>query len=210
MHSALNELPEIPELVAEGVITDPESAKGRLLSASASLFKQKGFARTTVRDIAAEVGILSGSIFHHFPNKESILLAVMSEAIYLALARMRKAIEGESDIAKRFRGLVRCELEAIHGFTGVGFTLLSSEWRYLSEASQKEVLKLRNEYEGFHRSVYAEAKEQGLIKVEPFFLRHFLRGALAETANWFHLDGDYSLEELVDQVALTAALPELS
>lgn len=210
MHSALNELPEIPELVAEGVITDPESAKGRLLSASASLFKQKGFARTTVRDIAAEVGILSGSIFHHFPNKESILLAVMSEAIYLALARMRKAIEGEGDIAKRFRGLVRCELEAIHGFTGVGFTLLSSEWRYLSEASQKEVLKLRNEYEGFHRSVYAEAKEQGLIKVEPFFLRHFLRGALAETANWFHLDGDYSLEELVDQVALTAALPELS
>ena len=210
MHSALNELPEIPELVAEGVITDPKSAKGRLLSAAASLFKQKGFARTTVRDIAADVGILSGSIFHHFPNKESILLAVMSEAIYLALARMRKAIEGESDIAKRFRVLVRLELEAIHGFTGVGFTLLSSEWRYLSESSQKEVLKLRNEYEGFHRSVYAEAKEQGLIKVEPFFLRHFLRGALAETANWFHLDGDYSLDELVDQVALTAALPELS
>ncbi|MCV6624048.1 MAG: TetR/AcrR family transcriptional regulator [Cellvibrionaceae bacterium] len=207
MQSALNELPEIPALVADGVITDPDSAKGRLLNASATLFKQKGFARTTVRDIAAEVGILSGSIFHHFPNKESILLAVMSEAIYLALARMRNAIEGEASIPKRFRALVRCELEAIHGFTGVGFTLLSSEWRYLSEASQKEVLKLRDEYEAFHRGVYAEAKEQGLIKVEPFFLRHFLRGALAETANWFHLDGDYSLDELVEQVSLTAALP---
>ncbi len=207
MHGALNQLPEVPVLVADGIITDPESAKGRLLGASASLFKQKGFARTTVRDIAAEVGILSGSIFHHFPNKESILLAVMSEAISLALARMHKAVEGEQDVVKKFRALVRCELEAIHGFTGVGFTLLSSEWRYLSETSQKEVLKLRDEYESFHRNVYAEAKAQGLIKVEPFFLRHFLRGALAETGHWFHLDGNYSLDELVEQVCLTAALP---
>ena len=79
----------IPQLVSEGLLTEPNSAKGRLLAASAALFKQKGFSRTTVRDIAAEVGILSGSIFHHFANKESILRTIMLEAIYLVLARMK-------------------------------------------------------------------------------------------------------------------------
>ena len=58
-----------------------DSPRGRLLSAAAHLFRDKGFDRTTVRDIAASVGIQSGSIFHHFKSKEDILFAVMEEVI---------------------------------------------------------------------------------------------------------------------------------
>ena len=54
-----------------------DSPRGRLLSAAAQLFREKGFDRTTVRDIAAAVGIQSGSIFHHFKSKEDILYSVM-------------------------------------------------------------------------------------------------------------------------------------
>jgi AcrR family transcriptional regulator len=196
----------IPQLVSEGLLTEPNSAKGRLLAASAALFKQKGFSRTTVRDIAAEVGILSGSIFHHFTNKESILRTIMLEAIYLVLARMKLAITGLDSSEQKMRALLRCELEAIHGLNGIGFTLLSAEWRFLSDDSQSEILKLRSEYEAFHRNIYAEAKSLGHINVEPFFMRHFVRGALIETANWYHLDGDLPLEGLVEQIYLTTAV----
>ncbi|MCV6626120.1 MAG: TetR/AcrR family transcriptional regulator [Cellvibrionaceae bacterium] len=197
---------ELAQLVSQGLVTDPASPKGRLLAASAQLFKQKGFAGTTVRDIAAEVGILSGSIFHHFPNKESILKAVMAEAILTCLARMESAVAKLETTPARFRALVRCELEAIHGISGVGFTLLTSEWRCLSADSQAEILKLRQRYEGLHREVLADAKAQGWTQVEPFLLRHFMRGALAETSNWFHLNGDLSLEDLVDQICLAAGM----
>lgn len=198
---------ELQHLIDQGLITDPSSAKGRLLAAAAQLFKAKGFARTTVRDIAAEVGILSGSIFHHFPNKESILQAVMAEAIQLAIARMETAVAGQTTVQAKMRAVLRCELEAIHGLSvGVGFTLLTAEWRYLSEDSQQSILVLRDRYEGFHRDIYQHAKDQGLIKVEPFYLRHFVRGALTETGHWYHLDGDLSLDGLVEQIYLTAAI----
>ena len=60
-------------MIASGQISDPASPRGRLLAAAAKLFRAKGYSRTTVRDLAAEVGILSGSIFHHFNNKDEIL-----------------------------------------------------------------------------------------------------------------------------------------
>ena len=56
----------IPQLVSEGLLTEPNSAKGRLLAASALLFKQKGFSRTTVRDIAGGGGDPLGKYLSSF------------------------------------------------------------------------------------------------------------------------------------------------
>jgi len=47
-----------------------------------------------VRDLAAAVGIQSGSIFHHFRTKEDILKAVMTEAILVNTERMRARLKG--------------------------------------------------------------------------------------------------------------------
>ena len=127
----------------------------------------------------------------------------MVEAIHLVLARMKLAITDVDSCVDKMYALLRCELQAIHGLNGVGFTLLSAEWRFLSDTSQSEILKLRDEYEAFHRDIYTEAKALGHINVEPFFMRHFVRGALIETANWYHLNGDLPLEGLVEKIYLT-------
>ena len=44
-----------------------------LLAIAARLFADKGFKNTTVRDIADAAGILSGSLYHHFDSKESMV-----------------------------------------------------------------------------------------------------------------------------------------
>ena len=72
----------VRELIASGQVTDPESARGKLLQTAAHLFRNKGYERTTVRDLASAVGIQSGSIFHHFKSKDDILRAVMQETIH--------------------------------------------------------------------------------------------------------------------------------
>ncbi|MGB2249103.1 MAG: TetR/AcrR family transcriptional regulator, partial [Alcanivorax sediminis] len=94
-----------------------DSPRGRLLSAAAHLFRDKGFDRTTVRDIAASVGIQSGSIFHHFKSKEDILYAVMEEVIHFNTARLQKAVAGEVTAEGRLRALIREELQSIVGDT---------------------------------------------------------------------------------------------
>lgn len=105
-------MPDTPAI--HGIDNSP---RGRLLSAAAHLFRDKGFDRTTVRDIAAAVGIQSGSIFHHFKSKEDILFAVMEEVIRFNTERLRQAVADGATPLEQLRNLVRAELTATVGDT---------------------------------------------------------------------------------------------
>ncbi|WP_250460976.1 TetR/AcrR family transcriptional regulator [Microbulbifer litoralis] len=188
----------VSALVADGLLTDPDSPRGRLLNAAARLFEQKGFARTTVRDIAAEVGILSGSIFHHFASKEEILCGVMREVTVFARARMEQAVARAGTPRQQLRACIVCELEAIHGLAVPGFSILVVEWRSLSPQSQKRVLRLRDDYEQLWRDVIAAA---GNPCEDPALARRLLLGALTHTHTWFKpRSRGLSLPELADRV----------
>ncbi len=184
-------------------IVDLNSARGRLQQIAASLFKSKGFSSTTVRDIAAKVGIQSGSIFHHFKNKEQILLSVMNDAILRVMASMQQSLALTNNTREQFHCLVLCELQAIHDDNLAGFQLLMSEWRSLNNENQQKILKLREKYELLWLEVLEKAQQEGLINVESFYLRGFIRGALVETSNWYKVDGDVSLKLLTKKLVLT-------
>jgi AcrR family transcriptional regulator len=58
--------------------TGKASRREELLAIAAELFAQRGFKNTTVRDIADAAGILSGSLYHHFDSKESMVDEILS------------------------------------------------------------------------------------------------------------------------------------
>ncbi len=51
----------------------------QILDASLRLFSERGFARTTVRDIAREAGITDAAIYYHFESKRELLEALVEE-----------------------------------------------------------------------------------------------------------------------------------
>lgn len=196
------------DLVASGQITDPDSARGKLLQTAAHLFRSKGYERTTVRDLASAVGIQSGSIFHHFKSKDEILRSVMEETIRYNTALMRASLAEASDLRGRVLALIRCELQSIMGGTGEAMAVLVYEWRSLAEPSQHFILELRDTYEQLWLDVLGEAKEAGYFKADPFILRRFLTGALSWTTTWFRPEGPMSLDQLAEE-ALSLVLKEV-
>ncbi|MBP5077374.1 TetR/AcrR family transcriptional regulator [Pseudomonas chlororaphis] len=195
------------QLVANGQLTDPDSARGKLLQTAAHLFRNKGYERTTVRDLAGAVGIQSGSIFHHFKSKDDILRAVMEETIHYNTALMRAELAEASSVRERVLALIRCELQSIMGGSGEAMAVLVYEWRSLSAQGQADVLALRDIYEQIWSQVLGEAKDAGLIKGDVFITRRFLTGALSWTTTWFRADGSLTLEQLAEE-ALTLVLNE--
>jgi len=181
-------------------LVDLNSPRGRLQQMAASLFKAKGFSRTTVRDIAAKVGIQSGSIFHHFKNKEQILQSVMNDAILRVMDSMQQKLAETTNTNEQLYCLVLCELEAIHDEQLAGFQLLISEWRSLNDENQQKILKLRQQYELLWLNVLDQAQQENLVNVDSFYLRGFIRGALIETGNWYKLGGDVTLETLAQKL----------
>ncbi|BAU73621.1 TetR/AcrR family transcriptional regulator [Metapseudomonas furukawaii] len=195
------------ELVASGQITDPESARGKLLQTAAHLFRSKGYERTTVRDLAGAVGIQSGSIFHHFKSKDEILRSVMEETVLYNTALMKASLAEAGSLRERVLALIRCELQSIMGGTGEAMGVLVYEWRSLSEESQQYILQLRDSYEQIWLQVLEEARAEGYFAADPFILRRFLTGALSWTTTWFRPEGPMSIDQLAEQ-ALSLVLKE--
>jgi len=194
-------------LIAENLVSDPNGARGRLLKEAARLFRDKGYERTTVRDLAAAVGIQSGSLFHHFRTKEEILKAVMVETIRLNTALMQAAVDAAETSEDKLRALVRAELESVNGQTGEAMAVLVFEWRSLSEASQAEVLELRDIYEKLWLDALAALKQEGRLEADPFVVRRMLTGALSWTVTWYKpTRGGLTLDGLTDEVMSMMAL----
>ena len=198
VHQKRSDMSLVQNMIDQGQITDPNSAKGRLLVAAARLFKNKGYERTTVRDLAAEIGIQSGSLFHHYRSKEAILQAVMEETIIQNTAVMREALSKADNPRDKVLALVRCELQAILGETGEAMSVLVYEWRSLKPESQKHILALRDTYEQLWLDTLEEARVAGMVQIDAFILRRFLTGALSWTTNWYKPDGEMTMEQLAE------------
>lgn len=177
-----------------------DTPRGKLLSAAARLFREQGYERTTVRDIAALVGIQSGSLFHHFRSKEEILKAVMVDVIRFNTQRLRSAVESAGDTRSRLLALIECELQSIVGDTREAMAVLVYSWDGLLPASQKEVLELRAAYEEIWLTVLRAAREEGLIDVDPFVLRRLLAGSISWSGTWYDPKGSLSIRDLASTV----------
>ncbi|MGY1811963.1 TetR/AcrR family transcriptional regulator [Blastococcus sp. SYSU D00820] len=90
-----------------------------ILDRAAALFARRGFAKTSLQDVADAVGLSKAGLLHHFPSKDALRTAVLAQARDLAAEvlrrvgdlpagpdRDRRAIEELVDVAYAHPGLV--------------------------------------------------------------------------------------------------------
>ena len=85
----------------------PEPTRERIIFAALKLFSEKGYLSTSVADILKEAGANSGSLYHFFPTKQDVLLAVLEmyrDGIYPML--LAPAWEGVDDPVERVFALL--------------------------------------------------------------------------------------------------------
>lgn len=89
--SALPALPGAPTTA----LSKGERTAERILEAAETLFAERGYAGTTLRDVAAEVGLRNPSLYNHFPSKESLYAAVLERGISPMLEALSAFAEAE-------------------------------------------------------------------------------------------------------------------
>ena len=123
------------------------SRRSLILKTAAKLFREHGYERTSVRQIAEALGMTSGSIFYHFTTKEELLVTVMEEGVRDILSGVQTGLAGESRLPERMLAMVRCHLTALLGPKLDAMTVMLYEWRSLSEPARARVLTSRDAYE---------------------------------------------------------------
>ena len=166
---------------------------------AAQLFVQEGFDRTTVRMLAQEMGIKSGSLFHHFKDKQEILAAVIEEGTQNALMIARKALdECAAEPEVRLRAMARAHLSLFTDRNAHVVALF--EWRRLDPAASAHLSHLRDAYEALWVAVIDDALEAGLIHGDRFLVSRFVLGALNWTVRWYDPSGPRSPDDLADEL----------
>ncbi|MFA6680038.1 MAG: TetR/AcrR family transcriptional regulator [Candidatus Methanomethylophilaceae archaeon] len=75
-----------------------QESRKKIIQVSIELFKEKGYTKTTTRQILQKAGILNGSLYNTFENKEEVFKAVVLQAYDAALGQSRKLLEGNDDL----------------------------------------------------------------------------------------------------------------
>lgn len=89
-----------------------EATRTQLLKAAANLIRKRGYARFRTADVAAEAGMSRGAQLHHFPTKDTLVVAtleyvfeqaqIMSRRRAAAVNRPRDLIEAVIEDAREF------------------------------------------------------------------------------------------------------------
>ena len=184
---------------------DDGNRRQALLRAAARLFRQQGFSATSTRDIAAAVGMRSGSPFYHFESKEALLAAVMEEGMERALAhqreRMATAVAASStplSARECLRVLVRGHFDNLLGPESDHIPVMLYEWRVLSDEQKRAVNRLKDDYEAVWVPVLQALHREGALAGDPRVARLMLFGALNWAAQWYVADGRATLDDLTE------------
>jgi AcrR family transcriptional regulator len=85
-----------------------EETRGRILEAALSVFRERGFERATMREIASEAGVAVGAAYYYFDSKDALVMAFYEQA----QAEMTPAIAAALDRAKTLEARLRAIISA--------------------------------------------------------------------------------------------------
>lgn len=163
-----------------------EDRRQVLINEAARLFGNNGYENTSMRDIATAVGILPGSLYHHFPSKEELFVAVYSFAVSQSLDALNTAIANrkqqpwarlEAACIAHMQGLLDVNRFAAVLVSHVSVTRLP-----------EQVVTLRDSYEAIFKDLITDLSLPAGVDQRIFRLG--LLGAMNWAITWYRPGGE--------------------
>ncbi|MFM8256263.1 MAG: TetR/AcrR family transcriptional regulator [Bacteroidota bacterium] len=137
------------------------SKKGLILQKAATMFRQRGFSATSMRDLAEAVGIEAASLYNHIRSKQEILEAICFEMANLFNEHMDQVEASTENTIAKIEQVLRFHIrQIIDNYEQVFVT--DREWRHLEEPYLSNFQTQRRTY----RKRFAALIEQGIDKKE--------------------------------------------
>ncbi|EOM74510.1 TetR/AcrR family transcriptional regulator [Rhodococcus rhodnii] len=182
-----------------------ESARGgrraELLDIAAGLFADRGVRATTVRDIADAAGILSGSLYHHFDSKESMVDEILRTFLDGLFTRYREIVASGRDTRTTLSDLVTASFTAIDR-SHAAVAIYQDEVKHLVDNERFGYVR---EYSREFRTLWEGVLTRGIsdgtfradVDVELTF--RFLRDTVWVAVRWYRPGGPLTADAVARQ-----------
>ncbi|MEN0139842.1 MAG: TetR/AcrR family transcriptional regulator [Rhodococcus sp. (in: high G+C Gram-positive bacteria)] len=181
--------------------TGKSGRRAELLDIAATLFAERGLRATTVRDIADAAGILSGSLYHHFDSKESMVDEILRGFLDDLFGKYREIVASGLDSRATLEALVTTSYEAIdasHSAVAiyqdeVKHLVANERFTYLSELNTE----FRELWMGVLEAGVKDGSFRPDIDVELAF--RFLRDTAWVAVRWYRPGGSVTVDTVAKQ-----------
>jgi AcrR family transcriptional regulator len=175
--------------------------KRQIEDAASALFGSRGYAATSMRDIARLVDLQGGSLYAHVTSKEEVLWSIVEGAAARFHAEVGPIARGDGPVAARLRAMARAHVDVITADRDRAGVFLF-QWTALGPDRRAEIAKLRDDYEGYWREVIAAGVTGGeLGPADPRLAATLVLSALNGMALWYRSDGPLRPGEIADRYA---------
>ncbi len=166
--------------------------------AGVKLIYRHGYEAMSLRQLAAEVGLQSGSLYKYFDNKQSLLFDIVRDHMEDLLAKAEADLAGVEDPLERLK--VFCAFHLRYHMTRLAHVFIANmEIRSLDEPHRAVVVGLRRRYEGLLEGVLRQGAELGVFEVrEPKVATYAIISMLTGICMWYLPGGRLSQDEIVD------------
>ncbi len=188
--------PDLPEGVT------PPGTRGRILLSALGLFAEYGFHGTSIRDIAAAIGINSATLYGHYPSKEHILAALVLLGHEELHHRMQQAVvDTDADPVAQVAALVRAQVLAHTDFPLLAL-VANQELHALSPQMAAPALALREQSRDLALRVLRRGVQREVFDIPDITLAAIAVSSMGiRVANWFGPDQPYTRDQVADTFA---------
>lgn len=181
-------------------MTTLEDRRSQILRIATRLFSQRGYARTTLEDVAAEIGFTKPAIYHWFDSKDQILFEIHRAIVAPALEEVRGIRASGGSPTDQLRRILRAHIDRVL-LNADANTVFARESAQLSAERAVEIGELDREYEREVRAVYAAGVAAGeFADIDPVVAIGTLLSACSWVSQWYRPEGTLSAADINDMI----------
>jgi AcrR family transcriptional regulator len=175
--------------------------RAELLRLAAEMFAERGFRATTVRDIADAAGILSGSLYHHFDSKESMVDEILTGFLDELFGRYREIVDSGLPPKATLEAIVTVSLESIDR-RHAEVAIYQNDAKYLAGFERFAYIAERGvEFRKIWVGVLEEGVRAGVFRpdLDVELVYRFIRDTVWVAVHWYRPGGTLSARDVAEQ-----------
>ncbi|MFQ5849865.1 MAG: TetR/AcrR family transcriptional regulator [Candidatus Binatia bacterium] len=172
----------------------------QILKVSARIFAEKGFHRTSVRDISRVTGMSLAGLYYYFRTKEELLFLIQEQCFLTLLQRWEKTAGHQEDVRARIRTFAENHLRFFLHNT-YEMKVMSHEDDSLTGEFQEKIRLLKRRYVKILMDLIEELQSRlGGKRMDPRVASFSLFGMMNWIYTWYQPKRDLPLPELIEQM----------
>ena len=165
------------------------------------LFVEKGFEKTSIRDIAEAGKMNSSGLYYYFEDKEAILYTILIEIMDESLARMQEIANRDVPLKEKIYSAIDLHTD-IYGADPIRMALIAYNQKSLSAEHWDELRAKQREYSAIVRSFLAQLRDNGeTADLDPTLCTFALFGMIQSAYLWYDPQGEVKPDELREMFA---------